>query len=94
MTDIMVSIRMPKSLASELKQLTGRMHFLDLSEHVRSIIRQKWIEMQNPQLAEIKKLREEIESEVRKKSTAKIQEEVARELEKIKEQLKRGLDVK
>jgi Arc/MetJ-type ribon-helix-helix transcriptional regulator len=92
--DVMVSIRMPKSLANELKQLTEEMYFLDLSEHVRSVVRQKWMEMQNPQLSEIKKLREDIEAQVRRKSAEKIQEEVARELEKIKEQLKRGLDVK
>jgi Arc/MetJ-type ribon-helix-helix transcriptional regulator len=94
MNDVMVSIRMPKSLADEIKRLTEEMHFLDLSEHVRSVVRQRWVEMQNPQLAEIKKLREDIELQVRKKSAEKMQEEVAKELEKIKEQLRRGLDVK
>ena len=94
MNDVMVSIRMPKSLANELKLRTKEMYFLDLSEHVRSIVRKKWEELQNPNLSEIKKLREEIESEFRKSSAIKMQEEVAKELEKIKEQLKRGLDAR
>ena len=90
MNDVMVSVRMPKSLAEELRNLTKKHHFLDISEHVRSIVRARWIESENPQLSEIKKLREDIEGELKRKSAEKVQEEVARELEKIKEQLKKG----
>ena len=88
MNDVMVSIRMPKSLASELKSLIGKNHFLDLSEEVRSIVRQKWTSVTNPELFEIKKLRENIEAEIKKKSAKRIDEEVAKELEKIKSQIK------
>ena len=84
----MVSIRRPKSLAQELKELTRPNHFLDLTEQIRSIVREKWASDTNPELFEIKKLRENIEGEIRKKSAKRIDEEVAKELEKIKSQLK------
>lgn len=89
MNDVMVSIRMPKSLASELKALCKERHFLDLSEEVRSIARQKWLSHTSPQLFELKKLREGIEQQIRRKSERKVQEEVAKELDKIKSQLKK-----
>ena len=90
MTEVMVSIRMPASLLRELKQISQDEHYLDLSEMVRSIARKKWIEHTNPELEQIKKLRENIELEIRKKSVEKIQHEVGKELEKIKQQLQKG----
>ncbi len=92
MSDTIVSIRMPKSLANELKRLADSEHFLDVSEEVRSIVRQKWNFHQNPGLFEIKKLRESIETDVREKTQKKIQQEVARELEKIRDQLRKGFE--
>ncbi len=43
MNDVMVTIRLPKSFLLELKESAKKNHFLDLSEHVRSIIRKKWM---------------------------------------------------
>ena len=88
-SDIMVSIRMPKSLSGELKILMEKEHFMDLSECIRSIARQKWSEHAQPEIFEIKKLRENIETEIREKSLKKIQQEVAKELDKIKSTLKK-----
>ncbi|MBI2541863.1 hypothetical protein HYV80_04090 [Candidatus Woesearchaeota archaeon] len=88
MNDVMVSIRMPKALVAELKELAQSHHFLDLSEEVRSIVRQKWLRHAAPELFELKKLREEIEKEIKRKSVKKLQQQVANELEKIKTQLK------
>jgi len=42
-TDIIVSIRMPYSLANELKRLAKSAHFMDTSEEIRSIVRQKFL---------------------------------------------------
>ena len=89
LTDVMVSIRMPKSLISELKVLAKDQYFLDLSEQIRSIARKKWIEYTNPELFELKKLRESIEDELKKKSVEKVREEINKELEEIKGHLKR-----
>jgi Arc/MetJ-type ribon-helix-helix transcriptional regulator len=90
MTDAMVSVRMPKSMFLELKELSKKHHFLDLSELIRGLTRKKWIRYTNPELFELKKLREDIELEVRKKSIEKVREEVNKELEKIRSQIKKG----
>ena len=89
MNNVMVSIRMPYSLASELKVMVKTQNFLDLSEEVRGIVRQKWMSSTNPELFEIKKLRENIEHNIRQKSAKRVHEEVAKELDKIKSQLKK-----
>ena len=64
MTDVMVSIRMPKTMFLELKELAKKQHFLDLSEQIRSIVRKKWIEHTNPELFELKKLREIVQPKI------------------------------
>lgn len=89
LNDVMVSIRMPKTLVAELKELAKSRHFLDLSEEVRSIVRQNWLSHTSPELFELKKLRENIGNEIKRKSRVKVQEEVTKELEKIKAQLKK-----
>ena len=88
MRDVIVSIHMPSSLISELKETVKSEHFIDLSELVRSISRQKWIESTNPSLFELKKLTEDIKYEVKKKSVEKVAQEVNKELDRIKRQLK------
>ena len=80
---------MPKALANELRDLVKKEHFLDLSEQIRSIVRQKWESNSNPEIFEIKRLRQGIEDGIREKSLKRIQQEVAKELEKIKSSLKK-----
>ena len=46
--DHIVSVRMPVSLLDELKKLAITNHFLDVSEEVRSLLRDKWLEQQDP----------------------------------------------
>jgi len=43
MGDLVVSVRMPKGLAQELRKLSREAHFMDMSEEIRSIIRQKYL---------------------------------------------------
>lgn len=87
---MIVSVRMPKTLSKELKKAAREKHFLDVSEEIRSIVRKKWIENTNPLLFELKKLREEVSGEVRKRSISKVQDQVNKELEIIKRRLKEG----
>jgi Arc/MetJ-type ribon-helix-helix transcriptional regulator len=87
--DILVSIRMPKALIAKLKDLAKLNHYLDLSEEVRSIVKQKYFFYNESEIFQLKKLRENIETEIRQKSQRKVHEEVANELEKIKFQLKK-----
>ena len=89
LNDVMVSVRRPKSLLSALKELSKKHHYLDLSEMVRSIVRKKWLQNTNPEMFELKMLRESIEGEIKKKSIEKVRQEVNRELEKIRVQLKK-----
>jgi hypothetical protein len=46
---------MPSSLVKELKILTEQNHFLDTSEFIRSLLRDKWLEQKDP--AALKKYR-------------------------------------
>ncbi len=48
MPDQIVSVRMPVTLINELKQLAEKNHFLDVSEEVRSLLREKWQEHSDP----------------------------------------------
>ena len=41
MRNVIVSVRMPRSMANELKTLSKTNHFLDVSEEIRTIIREK-----------------------------------------------------
>jgi len=88
MKDVMVSIRMPRDLIEELKKISRREHYMDLSETVRSFVRQKWMAAKDPVLYEIKKLRNEIYQEIRKKSLRYSRQQVVEELKRIKERLK------
>ena len=44
MADQVVSVRMPASLVQELKAVAEKNHYLDLSETLRSLLRDKWLE--------------------------------------------------
>lgn len=82
MADKLVSIRLPKLLVADLKSLVVKNHYLDLSEELRSIIRQKTLQYMNP-FSEVGKLREALELNVRKQDKN----------EEIISQLKRLLEV-
>ena len=65
---VMASVRIPSSLVKELKTAMKKDHFLDLSEAVRSIIRNKWVEERDPSAYQMKKLRSDITNHIRKKN--------------------------
>ena len=48
MTDAIVSVRMPLSLVDELKLLAEKNHFLDVSEEIRSLLRDEWQKSSDP----------------------------------------------
>ena len=90
MNDILVSIRLPKSLLDETRLQIKKDHFMDISEGIRCIIRDKWIEYQNPELLEIKKIRENIGSGLKNHAKKNAMKEVIAELSKIKDTIKKG----
>jgi len=66
MNEILVSIRMPKSLLNEVKKNTEENHFMDVSENIRSVVRKRWFDSLYPELNEVKRLREDIFEELKK----------------------------
>ena len=88
MGNSIVSVRIPKSLFTELSRIVERKHFLDVSELVRSLVRRKWLEHHEPQQYQLKRLREDITQLVKDKTKKKEQEELIADLEKLKFLLK------
>jgi len=89
MNDIMVSIRLPESLLLELKTLAEKNHYMDISEEIRSIVRTKWMHFKQPELMELRKLKEEIKTELKKKREKLVRLELINELEEIKKEIKK-----
>lgn len=83
MANSMISVRIPASLVDELKEVSKKDHFLDLSEAVRSIIRENWIKQKDPVSHQIKQLRNEISENISKKG----QEDFILELKKIRDSI-------
>ena len=89
LNDVLVSIRMPESLLSKLKELAEKDHYMDISEEIRSITRKNWFKSLYPELMEIKRLRKDIINEIKKKSQKEISKKVIGELNDIKDQIKK-----
>jgi len=88
MDDIIVSIKIPEQMLDRLKELVEKGNYMDTSEGIRCIVRDKWFEFQSPELSEIKNLRQDIKEKLVKKSEKAAKQEVIEELKKIKELLK------
>jgi len=56
-----ISVRMPSSLLVELRSLTVKNHFMDVSEEIRSIIREEWLAFNNPAFQELDLLRNQVQ---------------------------------
>jgi Arc/MetJ-type ribon-helix-helix transcriptional regulator len=84
----MVSVRMPKTLLDALKKLAESEHFLDVSEEVRSIVRERYLESNDPYLYQIKKLRKEIHKNLREKYQEKVRKQVVDQLESIRNKIR------
>jgi Arc/MetJ-type ribon-helix-helix transcriptional regulator len=83
----LVSVRIPQSLFAELQKHAEEGHFLDVSEQVRSIVRDRWQEAKAPQAYQIKRLRKDIAKALQTKTEERAQQQLISELEKIKEGL-------
>ena len=91
MKDIMVSVRMPPSLTSKLKDIAKKNDFLDVSEALRSMVRHRWIKAMHPELYELQQLRATIQETLKQKAAGRIRSELIKELNKIKEGVQKGL---
>lgn len=88
MSNSIVSIRMPKSLSTALRDTAEKSHFMDLSEELRFIIKEKMLQHIDPFSYELRKFKDDIKSEVSKK-TQKDRVRFIEELRKILDDYKR-----
>lgn len=85
MKDVMISVRVPSGLLKELKDLTEKNHYLDLSEHTRAIIREKSMQYVEPYKYELSKMRDQMEKKI---SDNKALEEKKKLVEELKDIIK------
>lgn len=88
MKDVMISVRMPLSLAKELKGLTEKNHYMDLSEHMRAIIREKSMRYAEPYRYELSKMREQMENKISANKAIEEKKKLVEELKTIIQELK------
>lgn len=88
MADVIVGVRMPRKLLLALKRVSEKRHFLDTSEAVRSMVRQRWQEatqqMPREQVA-VKKRELSIKEEQKRLLLEKIKR-LSEELKKLGEE--------
>lgn len=75
----MISVRLPSSLVEEVKDVSKKDHYLDLSEAVRSIIRNNWLKNKDPISFQLRRMRKEINATINQKN----QEQLLNELKRI-----------
>jgi hypothetical protein len=83
LADAIVSIRIPSSIVKELRILAEKNHYMDVSEEVRSVAREKWLNSKDPVLHELKILKNEITKNVESKK----QENLIQEIHKMKDEI-------
>ena len=86
--DIMISIRVPSTLVKELKSLTEKNHYMDLSEHMRAIMREKSMQYVEPYRYELSKMREEMENSISSNKAIEDKKKLVEELKSIIKELK------
>ena len=79
MKDAVVSVRIPVSIIQELKTLTKSNHYIDLSEQIREIIRQKILQYST----------EEKEQKQTAKEQTNDKKAILEQLQKLIEELKK-----
>ena len=88
-TTTLVSIKIPAPLYKKLEEKAKEEHYLDISEAIKTIIRNKYLETNNPE-TRINQLRQEIMKKLETKVNSEVQEKVIEELSNIKNLLERG----
>jgi Arc/MetJ-type ribon-helix-helix transcriptional regulator len=90
--ETMVSIRIPSSLVKELKNISEKDHYKDLSELIRYVVRKKSLSYLDPAAAEMKKIKENIfknqKYQEKFAEKEKNKEKILNELRKLTEELK------
>ncbi len=80
---------MPKGLIEELRDLAVKNHYMDLSDEIRQVIKQKCLANIEPYKHELSKVRESLEKEIVTKKVVEDKEKLISELKKIIDELKK-----
>ncbi|MBU1975027.1 MAG: ribbon-helix-helix domain-containing protein [Nanoarchaeota archaeon] len=87
MNEVIVSVRMPESMLTELKSLSKKNHFLDVSEELRSIIRDKAVKYSSPYNADLRKVIDDLQQEIASRETTRKKKVVIDDLRRLLEEL-------
>jgi Arc/MetJ-type ribon-helix-helix transcriptional regulator len=85
MADQIVSVRMPSSLIGELKELADKNHYLDVSEEIRSLLRDKWQEHKDPYSIKLLAIRESMAKSAVPDKIKQLKQDLKKLLEEINE---------
>ena len=85
MADKIISVRMPASMVSELKDLANRNHYLDISEQLRSVLRNKMLDYRYPYSRSLSEISGKIEELKAPKKVEQLKSELKRILEELDE---------
>ncbi len=83
MPDQIVSVRMPVTLINELKELAEKNHFLDVSEEVRSLLREKWQEHKDPYAMKLLAIKESVAKTAVPEKIKMLKDDLKRLLEEL-----------
>jgi len=84
--DVIVGVRMPKRLLLALKAVSEKRHFLDTSEAVRSMVRQRWLEATGPELKKKVLFKEKEIKEIQRKRLLEKIRKLSEELKELGEE--------
>jgi Arc/MetJ-type ribon-helix-helix transcriptional regulator len=87
MNDVIVSVRMPKSMLVQLRLLAKKNHYLDVSEEIRSIAREKVAAYSHPYNQNVKKIVDDLTIELKERETKDKKQQTISQLKKILEEL-------
>jgi metal-responsive CopG/Arc/MetJ family transcriptional regulator len=79
--DVIVSVRLPKSLIEELKDIQNVNHFMDLSDEIRFVVRRYCLSFLNNQQSSVKP---PIEMLLEQKRKEKLIEDLSKIIENLK----------
>ena len=90
MKNIIVTVKMPGSMVGKLREAAKSGHFIDISEEIRSVVRQKWLLYNDPEIMRMKKLKDSIGYELEKKSEQYARRKILNDLEDIRKKVERA----
>ncbi len=88
MSDVLVSVRIPRSLSDALRHAAEEDHYMDTSELIRSISREQWERAKDPLGFELGKLRTDIKEELTTRIEKRAKERVLKELKDIQKEVR------